>query len=128
MRNGWMKTINGNTLIAVIEVMKKWTVTHTIDEIFELAQLMRFPWAPVQSPKEILACTQLKARNFFAKSACPETGSVLKYPGPPYKISGEPILKASPAPSPGEHNELIYRQELGISAKTLKRLYSLKVI
>jgi crotonobetainyl-CoA:carnitine CoA-transferase CaiB-like acyl-CoA transferase len=34
----------------VITVLKKWTRTHTIDEIFELAQLMRFPWAPVRSP------------------------------------------------------------------------------
>jgi hypothetical protein len=29
---------------------------------------------------------------------------------------------------PGEHNEMIYRQELGLSENNLKRLYDRKVI
>jgi crotonobetainyl-CoA:carnitine CoA-transferase CaiB-like acyl-CoA transferase len=49
----------------VVAVLEKWTTTHCIDEIFELAQLMRFPWAPVRSPNEVLSSPQLKARNFF---------------------------------------------------------------
>jgi crotonobetainyl-CoA:carnitine CoA-transferase CaiB-like acyl-CoA transferase len=112
----------------VIEILKKWTSAHTIDEIFELAQLMRFPWAPVQSPRDVLDCPQLNARNFFVKRDCPPSGISLKYPGIPYKISEGFDLKNKPAPLPGEHNRMIYRQELGISEKTLKRYYRQKVI
>ncbi len=111
----------------VIEILKNWTSAHTSGEIFELAQLMRFPWAPVQSPNEVLDCPQLNARNFFVNRDYPESGIALKYPGLPYKIRGALDLQDRPAPLAGEHNQLIYRQELGISQKTLKRLYSRKV-
>jgi benzylsuccinate CoA-transferase BbsE subunit len=112
----------------VIRVLRKWTTAHTMDEIFELAQLMRFPWAPVQAPKEVLDCPQLDARNCFIRRDYPESGKTLKYPGTPYKTSSEFDPQMKPAPLPGEHNALIYRQELGISEKTLKRLYCQKVI
>ncbi|MBW1999704.1 MAG: CoA transferase [Deltaproteobacteria bacterium] len=112
----------------VIEVLKKWTATHTRGEIYELAQLMRFPWAPVQRPGEILECPQLKARNFFVERQCPETGITFKYPGMPYTSSLRLDLPEEPAPPPGEHNERIYRQELGFSEKKLKRLYERRVI
>jgi crotonobetainyl-CoA:carnitine CoA-transferase CaiB-like acyl-CoA transferase len=115
-------------LLHVIEILKKWTTAHKIAEIFELAQLMRFPWAPVQSPNEILDCPQLNARNFFVKRDYKESGIALKYPGKPYKISGGFNSQNKPAPLPGEHNEMIYKQEFGISEKTLKRLYRQNVI
>jgi benzylsuccinate CoA-transferase BbsE subunit len=112
----------------VIEILKKWTATHTRDEIFELAQLMRFPWAPVQTPGEILECPQHNARNFFVEQDSPESGIALKYPGMPYTCSRRFDLPYEPAPRPGEHNERIYRQELGISEKELKWLYGRKII
>jgi crotonobetainyl-CoA:carnitine CoA-transferase CaiB-like acyl-CoA transferase len=112
----------------VLEILQKWTTLHTQDEIFELAQLMRFPWAPVQTPGKILECPQLCARNFFVEQNCPKTGVTLKYPGMPYHCSGRFDLHYKPSPRPGEHNEIIYRQKLGISAKKLKRLYGRKII
>jgi crotonobetainyl-CoA:carnitine CoA-transferase CaiB-like acyl-CoA transferase len=117
-----------NNFWHVIEVLKKWTAAHTTDEIYKLAQMMRFPWAPVQSPTDVLNCPQLNSRNFFVKWNCPESGTAFKYPGLPYKISDQLDRQPKPAPLPGEHNGLIYRQELGISEKTLKRLYRQKVI
>jgi crotonobetainyl-CoA:carnitine CoA-transferase CaiB-like acyl-CoA transferase len=112
----------------VIRVLRKWTTAHTTDEIFEQAQLMRFPWAPVQKPKKILDCPQLKARNFFIRQDCPESGKTLKYPDVPFKTNSEFDPPTKPAPLPGEHNGMIYREELGISEKTLKRYYSQNVI
>lgn len=112
----------------IIEVLERWTKTHTINEIFEPAQLMRFPWAPIQSPSEVLNSPQLITRNFFVKTDHPESGITLKYPGAPYKFTSGFIPKKNPAPLPGEHNVMIYQQELGISTKNLKRLYCQKVI
>ncbi len=34
----------------IIEVLEKWTLTHTVDELVEKGQLMHFPWAKVASP------------------------------------------------------------------------------
>ncbi len=114
----------------VITVLKKWTRTHTIDEIFELAQLMRFPWAPVRSPNEVLHSPQLNERQFFMQQEYAASGKrkIVRYPGFPYKTSSKIAARANPAPTPGEHNEMIYRRELGLSEKNLKRLYDRNVI
>jgi benzylsuccinate CoA-transferase BbsE subunit len=112
----------------VIAVLEKWTTAHTIDEIFELAQMMRFPWAPVRSPNEVLNSPQLKTRKFFIEREYAGSGKTVNYPGSPYKTSSNFDARINPAPMPGEHNEMIYRQELGLSEKNLKRLYDRNVI
>jgi benzylsuccinate CoA-transferase BbsE subunit len=112
----------------VVEILKKWTATHTRNEIFELAQLMRFPWASVQKPREILQSPQLNARNFFVEQDCPKIGTALKYPGLPYHYASQLRLPNIPAPRPGEHNERIYQQELGMSEKKLRQLQDRNII
>jgi crotonobetainyl-CoA:carnitine CoA-transferase CaiB-like acyl-CoA transferase len=112
----------------VIAVLKKWTTAHTINEIFEVAQLMRFPWAPVRSPNEIINSPQLKARKFFMELAYAGSGKTVNFPGSPSKTSSNIDARINPAPMPGEHNEMIYRQELGLSKENLKRLYDRNVI
>ena len=112
----------------VIEILKKWTTSHSVDEIFKLAQLMRFPWALVRTPDAVIECPQLKARNFFIEPKGPGSGAPVIFPGTPYKTSANIDARTHPAPQPGEHNEMIYRQELGLSEKTLKRLYDNRVI
>jgi crotonobetainyl-CoA:carnitine CoA-transferase CaiB-like acyl-CoA transferase len=112
----------------VIAVLEKWTASHTTDEIFELAQLMRFPWAPVRTPNEIINSPQLKARKFFSKRECAGSEKTVNCPGSPYKSNSNLDVRITPAPMPGEHNEMIYRQELGLSEKNLKRLHDRNVI
>jgi crotonobetainyl-CoA:carnitine CoA-transferase CaiB-like acyl-CoA transferase len=112
----------------VIAVLEKWTSTHTVDEIFELAQLMRFPWAPVRTPNDVINCPQLKARHFFIKREEAGSGKTVSYPGSPYKTSSNIEARINVAPMPGEHNEMIYRRELGLSENYLKRLCDNNVI
>lgn len=112
----------------IIAVLKKWTTSHTIDEIFGLAQLMRFPWTPVRTPNEIIHCPQLKARNFFIERKVPGSAKPVPFPGTPYRTSTKIDVRTHPAPQPGEHNEMIFRQELGLSKENLKRLYDNRVI
>ena len=99
-----------------------------VNELFEMGQLMRFPWAPVQSPGEVLRSPQLNGRDFFVELNHPEIGGVLKCPGIPYKFSRGFIHKKKPAPPPGKDNVLIYQKELGISERELKRLISQQII
>jgi len=112
----------------VMDILQRWTRTHSVQELFELGQLMRFPWAPVYSLKEVLNNAQLQAREFFIDVEHPEIGTSLKYPGAPYKFSRYSSDRWKRAPLIGEDNVQIYQGELGLSDEELQRLSSLKVI
>ena len=112
----------------IIEVLKHWTKSHTTTELFELGQLMHFPWAPVASPREIVSSPQLKARGFFVSVAHPEANACFTYPGAPYKCSRSPWNIQRRAPLIGEHNAQLYQKELGFSQEKLGELSSQNVI
>ncbi len=59
----------------IMDVLQKWTLTHTAAELFEVAQAMRFPWAPVARPEHVLSSPQLLARDFFCHMDHPELES-----------------------------------------------------
>jgi benzylsuccinate CoA-transferase BbsE subunit len=112
----------------VIEVLQRWTKTHTTRELFESGQLMRFPWAPVYSPKEILENCQLKARGFFVDVHHPEMGAPIRYPGVPYQFSLTPSNHWKRAPLAGEDNRQVYQEELGLPEEELRRLSAMNAI
>jgi crotonobetainyl-CoA:carnitine CoA-transferase CaiB-like acyl-CoA transferase len=112
----------------IIEVLKRWTKDHSTHELFEMGQVMRFPWAPINSPNEVIDNPQLKARGFLINVEHPELNRSISYPGVPYKINRPSISRWKRAPLIGEDNFQIYLEELGISQEELKRLASLNVI
>jgi crotonobetainyl-CoA:carnitine CoA-transferase CaiB-like acyl-CoA transferase len=69
----------------IVQVVGNWTRTHTKHELFELGQAMRFPWAPVCSPEEVLKSPQLAARGFFGPTGIENKAPFL--PGLPYRFS-----------------------------------------
>ena len=106
----------------VTDVLGKWTETHEVEELFQLGQLMRFPWAPIRRPDEILGCPQLKEREFFVDFEHRELGSLLKYPGLPYRFNFCHAIPRKRAPLPGEDNRRVYRGELGLSTEEFETL------
>jgi crotonobetainyl-CoA:carnitine CoA-transferase CaiB-like acyl-CoA transferase len=112
----------------VIEVIGRWTMTHTTRELFEMGQSLRFPWAPVRSPAEVLDCPQLSARNFFMGVEQPEGARPLEYPGTPCRYGMPVPEKWEPPPRPGEHNRRIFHEELGIPLREMEALRSRGVI
>lgn len=112
----------------VLEVLGKWTKTHTVDELVELGQLMGFPWAPVHSPSKVLDSPHLKARGFFIDIDHPEINAALKYAGLPYKFNSKFSIPRKRAPLVGEDNAQIYLEELGLSEKELQSLSSSNTI
>lgn len=112
----------------VLDVLQEWTKRHGVSELFELGQLLRLPWAPVESPAQILKNPQLIARNFFSASARAEHEGVLSHAGSPYKFSSVQFPAPAPAPIPGQHNVHIYGQELGLSREELEKLSSIGAI
>jgi crotonobetainyl-CoA:carnitine CoA-transferase CaiB-like acyl-CoA transferase len=112
----------------ILEVLERWTKSHTVQELFESSQLIRFPWAPIYSIKEVLNNPQLKARGFFIDAEHPELKRSISYPGSPYKFSHLSTGRWKRAPLIGEDNVRIYQGELGLSDEELQRLSSLNVI
>jgi benzylsuccinate CoA-transferase BbsF subunit len=97
--------------------LTRWTKPHARGELFELAQLMRLPWAPIASLEEMIGSPQLSERSFFASVEHPELAGAgpepptYKYPGPPYKFS-HPLRATRRAPLIGEHNAKILQKKL----------------
>jgi len=112
----------------IIDVLADWTRTHTTAELFELGQLMRFPWAPVCSVGEVLSSPQLKARNFFIPVDHPEASTSFVYPDIPGKFSGLSWKIRKRAPLIGEHNAQVYHEALGLLPEELATLSSENVI
>ena len=112
----------------IIQVIERWTKTHTVQELFESGQLMRLPWAPISALKGVLSNSQLKARGFFVDVEHPELKRSISYPGSPYKFSNSSTGRWKRAPLVGEDNVRIYQGELGLSKEEYERLLSLGVI
>ncbi len=112
----------------IIEVLGRWTRTHTTEELFELGQPMHFPWAPIHSPREVLDNPQLKARSFFIDIDHPEIDAPIKSPRAPYKFNHTSLNQWKRAPLIGEDNISVYRNELGLSDEELQKLSSLNII
>jgi crotonobetainyl-CoA:carnitine CoA-transferase CaiB-like acyl-CoA transferase len=106
----------------VIDVLAQWTRAYKVDELFQIGQLMRFPWAPIRSPNEILLSPQLQSRGFFIDFEHPELGSTLRYPGSPYRFSSGYAMPRKKAPLAGDDNVQIYQGELGLRNSELKSL------
>jgi benzylsuccinate CoA-transferase BbsE subunit len=116
-----------NHLDHVIEVIGRWTRSYPADELSEKGQLMGFPWASVQSPQQIKACPQHKARDFFIDIKHPKMPGAIKTPRFPSKFSNQ-VPRAGRSPLVGEHNRQIYQNELGLSEGELMALKDRGVI
>ncbi|MFC2048282.1 CaiB/BaiF CoA transferase family protein, partial [Chloroflexota bacterium] len=71
----------------IIEVLERWTKSHTVAELMEKGQLMRFPWAQISTLPELINNPQLKERDFFIEVEHSESGKKYKFPGAPCKLS-----------------------------------------
>jgi crotonobetainyl-CoA:carnitine CoA-transferase CaiB-like acyl-CoA transferase len=69
----------------IIEVLEKWTLSHTVAELVEKGQLMHFPWAEVASVNSLLRSPQLVARGYFKEIEI--AGRKYKVPGAPWRTS-----------------------------------------
>jgi crotonobetainyl-CoA:carnitine CoA-transferase CaiB-like acyl-CoA transferase len=112
----------------VIEVLERWTQSHTVAELVEQGQLMHFPWAEVTSIPGLVDSPQLKERGFWVEVAHPETGEKCKFPGAPCRLSRSPWMVGRRVPSLGQDNEEIYKEELKLSEDEMGALIEKGVI
>ncbi|MBI4641271.1 MAG: CoA transferase [Candidatus Tectomicrobia bacterium] len=104
-----------------------FTMNYTKAELYEIGQKMRVPITPVNTPEEFMNDPHTIAREFFVQVNHPVAGTI-KYPGAPFRLSGTPWSIECPAPLVGQHNEEIYRGELGMSEAELAQLREKEII
>jgi crotonobetainyl-CoA:carnitine CoA-transferase CaiB-like acyl-CoA transferase len=110
----------------IIGILERWTRTHTVADLVETGQLMRFPWAEVDSLDDLLQNPQLLDRHYFATVESGEDEFTV--PGAPVRMSRSPWITGGRVPAAGENNEDIYRQELGLTQEEMLRLKGKGVI
>ena len=130
----WVSEYNATTLKQefarkVEAEVAKFTATKTKMELYEEGGVnRRILLAPVSSARDICENQQLKVREYWAEVEHPELDKTITYCGPFLRVSETPLAYRRRAPLIGEHNEEIYHQELGLSAKKLKSLKQTGVI
>ncbi|MAG33807.1 MAG: hypothetical protein CL908_23245 [Deltaproteobacteria bacterium] len=88
------------------EAIHSWSRKRTVEEIVELASLLRVPSAPVLDARGVLACDHYQERGVFV-----ENPHGFLQPRTPYRIGNAEPHPIGRAPSLGEHTQTI-RAEL----------------
>jgi len=104
-----------------------WLSRHTRAELLHIAAEYNFPIGPVHRMTEVVNHPHLRERGFFVEQPHPLLGSV-RVPGLPYRFDETFPSHPGPAPRLGEHNELVFCDELGLSRGELVQLRRAGVI
>ncbi|MBI2866137.1 MAG: CoA transferase [Chloroflexi bacterium] len=109
-------------------LLHKLLTQKTREEVREGARQYRLPWAPLQSPTELLDDSHLADRGFFIPVRHEGLKEAIPYPGPPARLTATPWRIQVPAPGIGEHNLEIYVKELGLTPEELTMLKAVGAI
>ena len=104
-----------------------WTMQRSDREAMKLLQNAGVPSGPSQDILRVFQEPQLSETGYFS-SVQARDGSTRYLPGLPWRFEGarEPIL--TEAPVLGQHNEYVYGELLGLSAKDIDRLVEEEII
>jgi len=100
----------------------RFFATHTKQELFDGALKRRIMLYPVSTSADIAVNPQLAAREYWVEVEHEELGACINYPGAFLKSSEVSCALKRRPPLIGEHNNEIYRQELGLSHEQLAAL------
>lgn len=110
------------------EIFERFAAVYSKGELYRQAQQRKIALAPMNDFTEVLKDPQLTERGFFQHVEDPLVGSELIYPGRPYRIDGLPPLVRRPAPGPGEHNQEILAELLGVGTEEMCGLAAPEVV
>jgi benzylsuccinate CoA-transferase BbsE subunit len=110
------------------ETISKFFKKHTKMELYNGALERRIQLTPLLTPKDQLDFPQFIARDFWKKVPHPELETEITYPGGFVKISDAECGIRFRAPLIGEHNDEIYKKELGMSTDELVVMKQRRVI
>ena len=88
-------------------------------ELYNGALERRLQLTPLLTPKDQLEFPQFLARDFWRQVSHPELDTTITYPGGFVKISDAECGIRVRAPLIGEHNDEVYKKEMGMSAEDM---------
>ena len=114
----------------VVGPMAEFFERHTREELTRESVTRRILLFPVATPSDLRLHPQLEARGYYTPLEHPELGTTIDYPGAFIKGGDGSALAAlrRRAPLVGEHNMLIYGDDLGFSATEIEALRRAGVI
>lgn len=108
-------------------ILGAWFKDRSKHEIFQEALKHRLIFSWVPSVKELMEADQHQLRGYWVELEHQRTGA-LRYPGPPFRMGQTPWAARKPAPLLGEHNQVVYRDLLGLTDQDLVALRERGVI
>ena len=123
-----LSKMTNETLDALEQPFVDFFATKTKAEISERAILDHIMIGAINNSEDLANHPQLQARSFFEEAWHEELGEKVTYCGPVLKASEAPLTLRRRPPLIGEHNEEVYRQELGLSVEELTALRHAGVI
>ena len=109
-------------------VVEHFTKTKTKKALLQGALERGLLIAPISTIDEVVDSPQLAARAYWQEMEHPELGRTVRYPGPFVKFSATPLAYRRRPPTVGEHNQEIYRGELGFTEQQMNELQAKGVI
>jgi crotonobetainyl-CoA:carnitine CoA-transferase CaiB-like acyl-CoA transferase len=106
---------------ALKALMTEWLAGWKVQELYRAAQEHRIPFAPINTMRSLYESEHLRQRNFFVDVEQPGVGK-LQLPGMPSQYGKPNWAIRRPAPQLGEHNEEVFRGELGLTRERLAEL------
>ncbi len=105
---------------ALDSLIEAWTQGHSAEEAMVVLQKQGVAAGVVQSARDLAQDPQLKHRGFFVELEHPEMGRTIS-DATPIRLSETPP-RYRPAPLPGQDNEYVYGELLGLSKGEINRL------
>lgn len=106
---------------ALDSLIQGWTEKLPAEEVMERLQKEGVPAGAVRNAADLANDPQLRARGFFLELDHPVLGRTLADANP-IRLSGSPAKYRRAAPLPGQDNEYVYCQLLGLSQDEINRL------
>jgi len=122
-RTGYARLQNNDELESIVYA---WAGSQSAKQAYKTAGAQRVPCSFVHSISDLLESEQLRARDYFQRIDHPVAGQQT-YPGAPFRMSAVDWLPGR-APLLGEHNEELYRGEMGLAREDLIRLRAAGVV
>jgi len=109
------------------DFVSAWTITRAKEEVLRLLNEAHVPCAPVKTAREVAYDPHLEARGFWVDIEHPRRGPT-RVPISPIRLhTGGKSEIRSPAPTLGQHTDLVLAELLGVKADELAKLRADKV-
>ena len=109
------------------KIVSDWTARSSTDEVAAALAAAGVPFGRVASVPEAVDSAQVAEREMIIDVEHPVVGQ-MKLPGMPIKLSGTPGTVRMPPPLPGEHNDDVYAEVLGLSPAEIAAMRSSRLI